>query len=253
MTQTIGIIGSGMIGANVARLATVAGLNVVICNSRGPETLAELIGELGPKARAAALPEVASSTDLIVLAVPFAIYAGLPVDTLGGKIIIDTLNYYPQRDGVMPEVKTDTIATSELVQRTLSKSRVVRGLNNVDFVRLLTSARPHGAPDRSALPIAGDDADAKAKVVQFLDTIGYDAVDMGPLSESWRSEPTMPVYVSPYMTPETSYVSQRVTVSTFMSASGRTVSRDEVADLVQKAVRHDNMVGMLPVFADSAS
>lgn len=109
--QAIGIIGSGMIGANVARLATAAGLKVVICNSRGPETLAELIAELGPNARAATLAEVAAATDLIVLAVPFFGYAKLPVDTLAGKIIMNTMNYYPQRDGEMPQVQTDTIAT----------------------------------------------------------------------------------------------------------------------------------------------
>jgi predicted dinucleotide-binding enzyme len=253
MNETVGIIGSGMIGANVARLATAAGLNVVICNSRGPETLADLIAELGPNARAATLPDVAASTDMIVLAVPFAIYADLPVDTLAGKIIIDTLNYYPQRDGVMPEVKTGAIATSEIVQRHLTGSQLVRAINNVDFVRLLTNARPAGAADRSALPVAGDDAAAKAAVVGFLDKIGYDAVDMGPLSESWRSEPTMPIYVAPYMNPETSYIENRVDMGTFMSAPGRAVSVLEVEELLKKAVRHDDMVGTLPVFAEASS
>ena len=249
MKQTIGIIGSGMIGGQVARLAVSAGLKVVICNSRGPETLGGLISELGANARAATLAEVAESTDLIVLAVPFAIYAKLPADTLAGKIVIDTLNYYPQRDGVMSEVRTDTIATSELVQRHLARSHVVRAINNLDFVRLLTSARPAGAADRSALPIASDDAKAKAVAIEFLDEIGYDAVDMGSLSESWRSEPTMPVYVAPYMTPEKSYMANRVAMSTFMSARGRVVSKVEVAELLKKAARHDKMFGMLPEFA----
>jgi predicted dinucleotide-binding enzyme len=138
--ETIGIIGSGMIGANVARLATAVGVKVVICNSRGPETLAELVAELGPNARAAVLPEVAAATDLIVLAVPFSSYAGLPADTLAGKIVIDTMNYYPERDGAMPEVRTDTIATSELVQRHLKESRVV---SRIELEELVKSAVRH--------------------------------------------------------------------------------------------------------------
>jgi predicted dinucleotide-binding enzyme len=248
MSDTVGIIGSGMIGGQIARLAVAAGLKVVICNSRGPETLADLIAELGPSARAATVAEVAASSDLIVLAVPFATYASMPADTLAGKIIIDTLNYYPQRDGVMPEVKTDTIATTELVQRHLARSRVVRAINNVDFVRLLSGARPVAA-DRSALPVAGDDVIAKTAVITFLDRIGYDAVDMGPLSESWRSEPTTPVYVGPYMNPDASYVTKTIDVNTFMTAPGRTVSAIEVRELVNKAVRHGKMFGLLPVFS----
>lgn len=246
--KTIGIIGSGMIGANVARLATAAGLKIVICNSRGPETLAELVAELGPNARAATLPEVAAATDLIVLAVPFSSYAGLPADTLAGKIVIDTMNYYPERDGAMLEVQTDTIATSELVQRHLKDSRVVRALSNMDFVRLRTCARPGSTVDRSAVPIAGDDAAAKAEVIAFLDQIGYDAVDMGPLSESWRSEPTMPAYVLPYMSPEASII-RPVARSLFLSSPGRVVSRSELEELVGLAVRHDKMFGALPVFS----
>jgi predicted dinucleotide-binding enzyme len=248
MNETIGIIGSGMIGGKVARLATAAGLDVVICNSRGPESLAGMVSDLGPKLRASTLEDVAASADLIVLAVPFAVYSKLPVDTLAGKIVVDTLNYYPQRDGVMPEVDTMTISTSELVQRHLTKSIVIRAINNVDFVRLLTNARPAKSPDRSALPVAGDDAAAKAMVIALLDRIGYDAVDMGPLAESWRSEPTMPVYVSPYMRPETSYMERKVDTTTFMSAPGRAVSISEVQSLLKSAVRHESMVGTLSAF-----
>lgn len=247
-SQSIGIIGSGMIGANVARLATAAGLKVVICNSRGPETLAELIAELGPNARAATLAEVAAATDLIVLAVPFSGYAKLPVDTLAGKIVVDTMNYYPQRDGEMPQVQTDTIATTELVQRHLHASRVVRAISNMDFVRLVTRARPGSTADRSAQPIAGDDAAAKAAVVAFLDRIGYDAVDMGPLSESWRSEPTMPAYVLPYMSPDAS-IARPVARDLFLSSPGRVASRSEMEALIGQAVRHDRMFGALPVFS----
>lgn len=247
----VGIIGSGMIGAHAAQLAVDAGLEVFICNSRGPDSLKDLVTKLGEKSHAVTFDDMVKEVELIVLAIPFPVYKNLPVDSLAGKILIDTLNYYPQRDGVMSEVKTDTIATTQLVQQHLSKSIVVRAMNNVDFVRLLTSARPSGADDRSALPVAGDVSEAKESVIAFLDQIGYDAVDMGNLAESWRSEPTTPVYVAPYMTPETSYVANRVTVQTFMTAPGRTVSREEVERLVKAAVRHDKMFGELPIFADA--
>jgi len=186
---------------------------------------------------------VAAAADLIVLAVPFAAYAKISAEALAGKTVIDTMNYYPERDGVMPEVKTDTIATSELVQKHLSHSRVVRALNNMDFVRLLSLARPKGSAERSALPVASDHAQAKAAVTDFLDKIGYDAVDMGPLSESWRSEPTMPIYVNPYWGLDDSNA-----VSSFMTAPGRVVTRKEAAALLGKAIRHDRMFGSLGAF-----
>jgi 8-hydroxy-5-deazaflavin:NADPH oxidoreductase len=136
MTQTIGIIGSGMIGGQVARLAIAAGLNVILSNSRAPETLANLVAELGEHARAATPAEAAREGDLVVASIPFVAYRKLPAEALSGKIVIDTMNYYPERDGEIPAVKTDTIATSELVQRHLAHSHVVRALNNVDWVRL---------------------------------------------------------------------------------------------------------------------
>ena len=221
--MAIGIIGSGMIGVQVAGLCIAAGLEVVICNTRGPETLADLVAELGPGARAATVAGVAKAAELIVLAVPFGSYGRIPADLLAGKIVIDTTNYYPQRDGWMREVTTDTVATSELVQRHLARSFVVRAINNMDFASLGRAARPAGAPDRSALPVGSDHARPKAAVVEFLDRIGFDAVDMGTLAESWRSEPTTPVYVSPYYTGP--------------------VGKSEVARLLRKAVRHDRMFG----------
>lgn len=248
MNQTIGIIGSGMIGAQVARLAVAAGLNVTICNSRGPETLAELVSELGPNAQAATLADVIKTTNLIVLAVPFASYAKLPADLLAGKILVDTMNYYPERDGVMPEVQTDKISTSVLVQKYLSQSYVVRAINNMDFVRLRNRVRPAGAADRSALPVASDHAAAKAAVIDFLDKIGYDSVDMGRLSESWRSEPTMPIYVNPYWGIGSENGGSPADASSFMTAPGRVVSKQEVEEHLRNAVRHDKMFGQLGNF-----
>ncbi|MFD3308672.1 NADPH-dependent F420 reductase [Streptomyces sp. NPDC058656] len=199
MTKTLGLIGSGNIGSALARLAVAAGLNVVLSNSRGPETLAELVAELGPQARAATPVEAAQAGDLVVATVPLSTYQQLPAAALAGKTVIDTMNYYPERDDRIAELDAGEQTSSALVQRHLADSQVVKAFNSIDFVRLFTAARPAGADDRSALPIAGDDTDAKAQVVELLDALGYDAVDIGTLADSWRSEPGTPVYVQPYL------------------------------------------------------
>jgi len=161
MTQTIGIIGTGMIGGQLARLSVAAGFNVILSNSRSPDSIKDLVGELGERARAATPPDAARASDLVVAAIPFGVYTKLPAEALVGKIVIDTMNYYPERDGIMREVKTDTISTSELVQRHLSESSVVKALNNMDYIRLFTCGRPKGSPERSAIPAAGDKSQGK--------------------------------------------------------------------------------------------
>ena len=198
---TIGFIGSGRIVGTVARLATDAGYDVVLSNSRGPETLAELVEELGPHARAATPAEAAEAGDIVVVSVPQRAYRDVPVEPLAGKVVIDTTNYYPEPDGHIPELDEKSATSSELLQRHLPTSKVVKGFNTMYFGHLRELPRPSGAPDRSALPIAGDDAGAKATVSHFLDAIGYDTVDEGPLAESWRSEPGAPVYGLVYMAP----------------------------------------------------
>lgn len=196
--KTIGLIGSGHIGGTVARLAVDAGYDVVLSNSRGPETLADLVRELGPHARAATAAEAAAAGDIAVVTVPLRAYRSVPVEPLAGKVVIDTNNYYPGRDGQFPELESGSETVSGLLQKHLGTARVVKGFNNIYFKHLLALARPSGAQDRSALPIAGDDAAAKATVAAFLDRIGYDAVDAGSLSESWRFERDMPAYGVPY-------------------------------------------------------
>lgn len=197
--KTIGLIGSGNIGGTVARLAVAAGYNVVLSNSRGPETLAELVSELGVHARAATPAEAAAAGDIVVITVPLRAYRSVPVEPLAGKVVIDTNNYYPGRDGRMPELDDGSATVSGLLQQHLGSARVVKGFNNIFFKHLLSLARPAGAKDRSALPIAGDDAAAKATVTAFLDSIGYDTVDAGGLAESWRFERDMPAYGVPYV------------------------------------------------------
>jgi predicted dinucleotide-binding enzyme len=183
---TIGFIGSGNIGGTVARLAVDAGYEVVVSNSRGPETLSDLVAQLGPRARAATAAEAAEAGDLVVVSVPLKAYRDLPVEPLRGKVVIDTCNYYPERDGQIAELDDESTTTSELVQEHLSGARVVKAFNNIFFGHLGSANRPAGDPERSVLAIAGDDAEAKQAVTTFLDTIGYGAYDVGPLAEGWR-------------------------------------------------------------------
>ena len=185
---TWGFIGSGNIGSTVARLAVAAGHEVVMSNSRGPETLADLVDELGPTARAATAGEAASAGDVVVVTIPLKNFHDVPVDALRGKVVIDTMNYYPDRDGRIPELEDESTTTSELLQAHLPHSHVVKAFNNIYFGHLAALARPSGSEDRSALAIAGDDADAKRTVAALLDEIGYDTVDLGPLAEGWRTQ-----------------------------------------------------------------
>jgi predicted dinucleotide-binding enzyme len=195
---TIGLIGSGHIGSTVARLAVAGGHDVVLSNSRGPETLADLVEELGPRARAATPVEAAEAGEVVVVTIPLKNYREVPVDPLKGKVVIDTNNYYPQRDGHIAELDDESTTTAELLQAHLPESKVVKAFNNINYLMLRELARPSGDPERSVLAIAGDDAGAKATVARFLDEIGYDAHDVGPLSEGWRFQRDEPAYADLY-------------------------------------------------------
>ena len=195
---TVGIIGSGRIGGTVARLSVAAGHHVVLSNSRGPQTLAGLVAELGPLASAATSEQAAEAGELVVVAIPVKAIGAVPAKPLAGKPVLDADNYYPQRDGQIAELDRGAITSSALLQRDLGDAQVVKVFNNIFFKHLASLARPHGAADRTALPIAGDSAAAKAAVTAYLDSIGYDAVDTGSLADSWRQEPGTPVYGSPY-------------------------------------------------------
>jgi hypothetical protein len=195
---TIGLIGSGHIGGTVARLAVAVGYDVVLSNSRGPETLTDLVKELGPRARAATPDEAAAVGDLVVVTIPLKAYRSVPVGPLAGKVVLDTNNYYPQRDGQLAELDDRSTTSSELLQAHLRTARVVKVFNNIYFAHLQALARPRGATDRSALAIAGDDAGAKAETTALLDALGYDAVDAGALADGWRYQPGTPAYGNLY-------------------------------------------------------
>jgi predicted dinucleotide-binding enzyme len=234
----LGLVGAGRIGTAVARLATQSGLHVVVSNSRGPQSLAQLVSELGDRARAADARSAAAEGDVVVVTAPFGAYSGLPIAELAGKVVIDTMNYYPERDQSIAALDEQRLTSSELVQRTLAHSRVVKAFNNIDWIRLECSARPSGAADRCGLPIAGDDAAATRAVTELLDTLGYDAVNIGPLAESWRYEPGTPIYVNPYLPPRPGGGEGASTGAEWFTAPvGTPVSASQVAELVRSAQR----------------
>ncbi len=189
---TLGLIGAGHIGSQLARAAVANGYTVVVSNSRGPETLSGLVAELGPAASAATSADAARAADLVVVTIPFKNIDALPVEALAGKTVIDTNNYYPQRDGQVAELDDASTTVSELLQRRLPGSHVVKAFNHIVAAALTADALPAGDPDRRALAVAGDDPDAKSAVAAFIDAIGFDTVDAGLLSEGWRYQAGTP-------------------------------------------------------------
>ncbi|WP_342024945.1 NADPH-dependent F420 reductase [Arthrobacter citreus] len=196
---TLGIIGSGNIGSAVARLAVAAGMNVVIANSRGPETLSDLVAELGPLATAGTVEDAAKLGDAVVLSIPLKAVSDLPDGLLDGKIVLDTSNYYPSRDGRIAALDDSSVTTSELVQSWLPGTQYVKAFNNILAHHIPLLARPSGAADRSALPVASDDESAKAEAAALIDALGYDVVDAGTVAESWRFEPDSAGYTRLYL------------------------------------------------------
>lgn len=191
---TIGLIGAGNIGSQVARVAVAHGYDVVLSNSRGPETLTELIEELGSHARAATPFQAAQAADLAVVAIPLHAIEEVPVEPLAGKTVIDAGNYYPARDGQVEELDSGSAASSQLLQRLLATSHVVKAFNHIQAQHITEHAQADGTPGRRALIVSGDDEDARDTVAELIDTVGFDVVDIGPLAESWRIQPETPGY-----------------------------------------------------------
>lgn len=188
----IGIIGAGFVGRAMAKQAVSKGYQVLISNSRGPQTLFSLSYAIGCKV--GTVEEAAVFGDIVVIAIPLFAYRTVPVEALAGKIIIDANNYYPERDGHIVELDEQRTTTSELLAQHLPLSHVVKTLNAIRMVDFEMAGLPAGHPDRGALAIAGDDQHAKAKVSALLDDFGFDAVDAGALAEGWRFERDRPVY-----------------------------------------------------------
>ncbi|WP_250002412.1 NADPH-dependent F420 reductase [Actinoplanes sp. M2I2] len=204
---TIGILGSGQAGRTLARVSIAAGYDVVIANSRAPETLKDLVDQLGPRARAAYAVEAAADADFVVTAFPYRPADRLPVEELAGKVVLDTNNYMAWRDGNYPEIDSGLRTIHELRQEQLPAAKVAKAFTHVQFherspVRgpadllpgVVRLARPAGAPDRKALVVSSDHPEAVELVTRFYDDLGFDAVDNSPLSESWRSGPGTPMW-----------------------------------------------------------
>ncbi|WP_432486633.1 NADPH-dependent F420 reductase [Kineococcus sp. SYSU DK018] len=194
----IGIIGAGNIGANLTRAFTGLGHEVRVANSRGPETLADLAAQTG--ARAVEAADAPRGADLVVVTVPernVPDLAGVLDAAADGTVVVDTGNYYPrERDGRIDAIEGGTPETAWVAQQLdpAGRLRWVKAFNGIEAEHLLSAARPSGDPQRRALPVAGDDAAAKAVVADLVFTMGFDPVDAGPLADSWRQQPGTPVY-----------------------------------------------------------
>jgi predicted dinucleotide-binding enzyme len=193
--KTIGLIGAGNIGSQIARAAIASGYDVVISNSRGPETLTDLVSELGPRARAGTTREAAAAGDLVVVAIPLRAIGDVPAEPLAGKTVIDTNNYYPRRDGNIAVLDDDSLTSSELLQSQLPGAHVIKAFNHIYARQITTDGTPSGTRNRRALAIAGDNTAAKAQIAELIDGFGFDVIDVGPLAESWRIQPGTPGYV----------------------------------------------------------
>lgn len=219
---TLGIIGSGNIGTAVARLAVAAGIEVVVANSRGPESLATLVEELGPHATAGRIEDAARGGTAVLLSVPMPAYWNLPEGLLSGKTVLDTGNYYPSRDGRIPELDSGQYTQLRLAQKLLPGAVLVKAFSNILANHIPELARPSGASDRTALPIASADADALDVAADLIDRLGFDTVNVEPDSQTWRFEPESAGYTQIYLADPT--VSWEQSTST----PGSPVSKDEL-------------------------
>lgn len=191
----IGIIGAGFVGRAISKLALAAGHQVMLSNSRDPKTLFTLTRTT--QCEAGTPQQAAEFGDVVVIAIPLEAYRSVPAAPLVGKVVIDANNYYPDRDGRIPELDQHQTTTSEMLAKHLPESRVIKAFNAIRMDDLLNDGLPASAAERRALPIAGDDAQGKVIVTALLDEFGFDVVDAGALEEGWRFEAGTPVYCVP--------------------------------------------------------
>jgi 8-hydroxy-5-deazaflavin:NADPH oxidoreductase len=192
---TIGVIGAGHIGRNFSIAAIVRGYDIVISNATGPETLTGLISELGPKARAGTAADAADAGDFALLAIPLPGAADLPVEALAGKVVLTTVNYFPQRDGHVPDIDAGKLTVPGYLQARLPDSKVIRVFNHIDAANIVSDGSPAGTPNRRALGYAGDDPEAKTLAADLYEAFGFDAVDVGGLEGAWRLDVDQPTFV----------------------------------------------------------
>ena len=228
---TLGIIRSGNIGSAVARLAVAADIDVIIANSRGPESLADLVDELGPHATAGTIEDAARGGATVLLSIPMSAYGNLPERLLSGKTVLDTGNYYPSRDGRIPELDSGQYTQLQLAQKLLPGAVLVKAFSNILANHIPQLARPSGASDRTALPIASDDAGALDVAADLIDRLGFDTINAEPASQTWRFEPESAGYTQIYLSDPT--VSWEESTST----PGAPVSKDTLRAALASATR----------------
>jgi 8-hydroxy-5-deazaflavin:NADPH oxidoreductase len=193
---TIGILGGGHVGSSLARAAIAHGYDVVISNLQGPDTLGGLVADLGPKATAATSAAAAAAADFAIVAIPITTIDQVPVEPLAGKVVITTINYFPDRLGHIAEIDNGTTTAPGLLQAHLSASKVVRAFSMIDAADMSGDGHPAGDPKRRALALAGDDPAARQLVARLYDEFGFDVVDLGGLDESWRVDAGQPAFVT---------------------------------------------------------
>ena len=194
----IGIIGSGRIGATAARLFVEGGHDVAIANSRGPDSLTDLVQDLGESARPATVEDAASIAELVLVAIPFGRYGELPAEALSNKIVVDAMNYYPERDGHFRELDDDTTTSTELLAAHAPDARVVKAFNTMKWTDLGERGSQGPLDERLVILVAGDDQEAKDRVSALIEQIGFAPVDTGGLAEGGRrQQPGSSVYVKP--------------------------------------------------------
>jgi 8-hydroxy-5-deazaflavin:NADPH oxidoreductase len=192
----IGFIGTGHIGAQIARAVTAAGYNVVLSNAHDPGSLGPLVAELGDHASAATVDNAAAAADLVVVAVPISAFDSLPAAPLTGKVVIVTSNYNRDREGAVPALDSGAATVPGLLQAHLPGARVVRAFSHISSGEVTTAGRPAGTPHRRALAIAGDDEEAKRVVSAIYDAVGFDTLDLGGLDEAWRVDRGEPAFIA---------------------------------------------------------
>jgi 8-hydroxy-5-deazaflavin:NADPH oxidoreductase len=194
---TVGIIGAGHIGSTLAQGLVDRGYQVVISNSRGPETLTDLVAELGPNATAGTPEEAAAAADFAIVTVPLKALSSIPVEPLAGKTVLDTNNYYWERDGHVAALDDKQTTTAALLQDHLPTSTVVKAFNHIMSSQILTDGTPAGTDGRRALATASDSDEGIAFITALYDEFGFDTVVIGPLADSWRIERDQPGYGVP--------------------------------------------------------
>ena len=200
--DAIGFIGTGHVGAQIARAVVAVGYDVILSNARGPSSLGPLVGEFDGRASAATVDEAASAAGLVVVAIPIGDFASVPVAPLVAKTVIVTSNYNRDQEGAVPALDNGQTTVPGLLQAHLPGAHVVRAFSHIDSAEITTDGRPTGTPHRRALAIAGDDPAAKKTVAAIYDAVGFDTLDLGALDEAWRVDRGQPAFIAHLDLPE---------------------------------------------------